>query len=396
MELKLIDESLTEDVVSSEPEKKKNTIIKVIGAGGGGSNAVDRMIEAGLSDVDFIAVNTDLQVLDKSKAKVKIPLGTKITKGLGAGGKPEIGEKAALEDRETIAKHLSGADMVFVTAGMGGGTGTGSAPVIAEIAKECGALTVAVVTKPFGFEGPIKMRLALEGIEKLKKAVDVLITIPNQNIFKIADKNLSAIEAFRIADDVLRQGVQGISELITKPGTINIDFADVKTVMENQGYAVMGIGKADGDNRAIDAAERAIKNPLLEDATIEGAEKILVNITASSNYTMHELNETLSYIYGKVSPNAFLIYGFIIDESLGDEVHVTVVATGGKSEKNLLKDTSSSLEVGTKPFSDIISSKDWDTILQPKGITNSNSSYLKSRNEEELLEVPTFLRRTGD
>lgn len=394
MELKLIEETQAEDAVTTEAEQKKITVIKVIGAGGGGSNAVDRMIEAGLTDVDLIAANTDLQVLNKSKAKLRIPLGTKITKGLGAGGKPEIGEKAALEDRETIAKYLAGADMVFVTAGMGGGTGTGSAPIIAEVAKECGALTVAVVTKPFVFEGPIKMRLALEGIEKLKKAVDVLITIPNQNIFKIADKNLSAIEAFRIADDVLKQGVQGISELITKSGSINIDFADVKTVMENQGYAVMGIGKADGDNRAIDAAERAIKNPLLEDVTIEGAEKILVNISASSNYTMHELNETLSYIYSKVSPNAFLIYGLITDESLGDEVHITVVATGGKGEQNASRDTSA-LET-IKPINNVISTKDWETIFQSKGNSSASAAYLKSRNEEELLEVPTYLRRTGD
>ncbi len=391
MELKLIEETSVEETAHIETASRKVTVIKVIGAGGGGSNAVNRMIEAGVADVEFIAANTDLQVLSQSKAKIKIPLGSKITKGLGAGGKPEIGEKAAIEDRENIAKYISGADMVFVTAGMGGGTGTGSAPIIAEVAKECGALTVAVVTKPFLFEGPIKMRLAMEGIEKLKKAVDVLITIPNQNIFKIADKNLSAIEAFRIADDVLRQGVQGISDLITKPGIINIDFADVKTVMENQGYAVMGIGKADGDNRAIDAAERAVKNPLLEDATIDGAEKILVNITASSNYTMHEFNETLSYISGKVSPDAFLIYGLVTDESLGDEVHVTVVATGGKGDQNTARAASTGLDT-LKPNNSFITTKEWDKILQAKDKT----SFLQSRNDEEILEVPTYLRRTGD
>jgi len=235
------------------------------------------------------------------------------------------------------------------------------------------------------------MRLAMEGIEKLKKAVDVLITIPNQNIFKIADKNLSAIDAFRIADDVLRQGVQGISDLITKPGIINIDFADVKTVMENQGYAVMGIGKADGDNRAIEAAERAVKNPLLEDVTIDGAEKILVNITASSNYTMHEFNETLSYIFGKVSPDALLIYGLVTDESLGDEVHVTVVATGGRDEQSNVRATASSIDT-LKPNNSFITTKEWDKILQSKDKT----SFLQSRNNEEILEVPTYLRRTGD
>jgi len=391
MELKLIEETSVEETAHIEGAAKKVTVIKVIGAGGGGSNAVNRMIEAGVRDVEFIAANTDLQVLSQSKAKIKIPLGTKITKGLGAGGKPEIGEKAAIENREDIAKYISGADMVFVTAGMGGGTGTGSAPIIAEVAKECGALTVAVVTKPFLFEGPIKMRLAMEGIEKLKKAVDVLITIPNQNIFKIADKNLSAIDAFRIADDVLRQGVQGISDLITKPGIINIDFADVKTVMENQGYAVMGIGKADGDNRAIEAAERAVKNPLLEDVTIDGAEKILVNITASSNYTMHEFNETLSYIFGKVSPDALLIYGLVTDESLGDEVHVTVVATGGRDEQSNVRATASSIDT-LKPNNSFITTKEWDKILQSKDKT----SFLQSRNNEEILEVPTYLRRTGD
>ena len=391
MELKLIEETSVEETAHIESTSKKITVIKVIGAGGAGSNAVNCMIEAGVSDVEFIAANTDLQVLSHSKAKIKIPLGTKITKGLGAGGKPEIGEKAAIEDRENIAKYISGADMVFVTAGMGGGTGTGSAPIIAEVAKECGALTVAVVTKPFLFEGPIKMRLALEGIEKLKKAVDVLITIPNQNIFKIVDKNLSAIEAFHVADDVLRQGVQGISDLITKPGFINIDFADVKTVMENQGYAVMGIGKADGDNRAIDAAERAIKNPLLEDVTIDGSEKILVNITASSSYSMHEFNETMSYIYGKVSPNAFLIYGLVTDESMGDEVHITVVATGGKGEQNIARATIAAHDT-LKPNNSYITTKEWDRILQ----TKDKTSFLQSRNDEEILEVPTYLRRTGD
>ncbi|MBN2874013.1 MAG: cell division protein FtsZ, partial [Spirochaetales bacterium] len=301
MTLRVVDEigafrrAESEPVVDERDEVEESqgntTVIKVIGAGGGGSNAVNRMMEAGLRNVEFIVANTDLQALGRSRAAVKLGLGAKITHGLGAGGKPEIGEKAAMEDRAVVSEALQGADMVFITAGMGGGTGTGSAPVIAQIAKELGALTVAIVTKPFDFEGKVKMRLAEEGIEKLREAVDTLIIIPNQHLLKIVEKRTPIREAFKLADDVLRQGVQGISDLITVAGEINIDFADVNTVMSGQGDAIMGIGTARGDNRAVEAAEKAVSNPLLEDARIDGAKSILINITGGESFTLNEYEE---------------------------------------------------------------------------------------------------------
>ncbi|MFZ4615675.1 MAG: cell division protein FtsZ, partial [Rectinemataceae bacterium] len=316
------------EIVENRQESASPTTIKVIGAGGGGSNAVNRMIQAGLKNVEFIVANTDLQALALSQAPTKLGLGTKVTHGLGAGGKPEVGEKAALEDREAIAQALKGADMVFVTAGMGGGTGTGSAPVIAQIARDLGALTVAVVTKPFSFEGPAKARLAEEGIEKLRQCVDTLITIPNQHLLKVVDRRTPIRDAFLIADDVLRQGVQGISDLITLPGEINIDFADVRTVMQGQGDAIMGIGRASGDNRAVEAASKALNNPLLEDARIEGARNILINVTAGEDFALTEFEEILSLITETADREFFQKPGLIIDPSMGDEVRVTVVATG--------------------------------------------------------------------
>ena len=316
MELRLVDDSEAfrrpEAVIPStrqDAPESNHTVIKVIGAGGGGSNAVNRMIEVGLHNVDFIVANTDQQALGKSRAATRLVLGAKVTHGLGAGGKPEIGEKAAMEDRAVIAAALEGADMVFITAGMGGGTGTGSAPVIAQIAKELGALTVAVVTKPFGFEGKVKMRLAEEGIEKLRQAVDTLIVIPNQHLMKVVEKRTPIKEAFMLADDVLRQGVQGISDLITVAGDINIDFADVNTVMQGQGDAIMGVGTASGDNRAVEAAEKAISNPLLEDARIEGARNILVNVTGGENFTLSEFEEIVSIITNSADPDALVKIG---------------------------------------------------------------------------------------
>ncbi|MCX7775460.1 MAG: cell division protein FtsZ [Spirochaetaceae bacterium] len=304
------------------------TVIKVIGTGGGGSNAVNRMIQAGLKNVQFIAVNTDLQDLNRSKAEIRLGIGTKITKGLGAGGKPDIGEKAALEDRDKIEQALRGADMVFVTAGLGGGTGTGSAPVIAQTARDLGALTVAVVTKPFTFEGKVVNRIAEEGFAKLKQAADTVIVIPNQNLLKVVDKKTPLREAFRIADEVLRQGVQGISDLITLAGDINIDFADVRTVMEGQGDAIMGIGVASGENRAQEAAERAIANPLLDDARIEGARNILVNVTCGEDFSLLEYQEVIDLITSRAAEDAHIIAGIVTDTSLKDEVRVTVIATG--------------------------------------------------------------------
>ncbi|MFI3257098.1 MAG: cell division protein FtsZ [Spirochaetales bacterium] len=309
------------------------TVIKVIGVGGGGSNAVNRMIETDIKNVEFIVANTDLQALSSSRAREKLGIGSKSTGGLGAGGKPEVGGQAAEEDMETLANVLKGADMVFVTAGMGGGTGTGAAPIIARIAKEQGALTVGVVTKPFNFEGRAKMRLAEEGIAKLHQEVDTLIVIPNQNLLSIVDKKTPVRQAFLVADDVLRQGVQGISDLITQPGEVNIDFADVRTTMQGKGDAILGVGAGTGDNRAIEAATAAINNPLLEDCYIEGAKNILINITGGETLSLIETEEIIDTIRHTADPDVELIYGQTIDHTLGDSVTVTVIATGFPTDK---------------------------------------------------------------
>ncbi len=306
--------------------------IKVVGVGGGGTNAVNRMIEAGLQGIEFIAINTDGQALLRSKADVRLRIGDQLTKGLGAGANPEIGRRAAEESREEIIKVLDKPDMVFITAGMGGGTGTGAAPVIAEIAKEAGALTVGVVTKPFNFEGKVRMAQAEEGIKELKERVDTLITIPNERLFQIVDKRTSVIEAFRFADDVLRQGVQGISDLITITGLINVDFADVKTIMDQAGSALMGIGVARGENRAVEAAKTAVSSPLLE-TSIEGAKGIVLNITGSSDLGLFEINEAAAIITEAADPDANIIFGAVIDDKQGDEIRITVIATGFNKKK---------------------------------------------------------------
>ncbi len=364
------------------------TIIKVIGIGGGGNNAVNRMINSGLSKIDFIAVNTDLQALKLSNAEVKIPIGTKLTGGLGAGGIPEVGEKAALENTEEIKNILKSADMVFITAGMGGGTGTGAAPVIAEIAKEMGALTVAVVTKPFDFEGKRKMQLADEGINKLREAVDTLITIPNQYLLRIVEKKTPIKEAFLMADDVLRQGVQGISELITETGDINIDFADVRTIMKGRGDALMGIGIGSGDNRAVDAATNAINNPLLEDARIEGAKGILVNITGGEDFSLAEYEEVVKIITANADTEALIIPGNTINSDLDDEVRVIVIATGFNNRD--LDDAGSKKDIEDK--NEIIDYKEW--IKLQEGISRETPSlFLTGRNYSDSdLGIPTVLR----
>jgi len=305
--------------------------IKVVGVGGGGNNAVNRMIDAGLRGVDFIAVNTDKQALFLSKANTKIQIGEKLTKGLGSGANPEIGERAANESRDEIAMAIKDADMVFVTAGMGGGTGTGAVPVIAQIARELGILTVGVVTKPFMFEGRKRMQYAEKGVENLKAVVDTLVTIPNDRLLQIADKKTSMLEAFRIADDVLRQGVQGISDLIAVPGLINLDFADVKTIMLETGLAHMGIGKGTGENKAEEAAKQAISSPLLE-TSIEGAKGVLLNITGGPDLGLQEVNLAAELIQSSADPEANIIFGAVIDENLKDEMLITVIATG--FEKN--------------------------------------------------------------
>ncbi len=371
----------------ADESQGSTTVIKVIGAGGGGSNAVNRMIEAGLRNVEFIVANTDLQALKRSHAHVKLGLGAKVTHGLGAGGKPEIGEKAAMEDKAAISAALQGADMVFITAGMGGGTGTGSAPVIAEIAKELGALTVAVVTKPFAFEGRVKMRLAEEGIERLRLAVDTLIVIPNQHLLNVVEKRTPIREAFQMADDVLRQGVQGISDLITVAGDINIDFADVSTVMSGQGDAIMGIGSARGDNRAIEAAEQSVSNPLLEDARIDGARNILINVTGGESFTLNEYEEIVGIITRNADPEALVIAGIVNDPDAQDTVSVTVIATGFDRTIKPKAPSAPVRKETTRDIDDLLSADEWRSIVEPR-----TKGYLSGRNDADELDIPTVLR----
>jgi cell division protein FtsZ len=373
----------------AEDNPSNITVLKVIGVGGGGSNAVNRMIAAGLKNVQFIAANTDLQALQMSRAEMRLPLGTKLTGGLGAGGIPEVGEKAALEDEGRIRDALSGADMVFITAGMGGGTGTGGAPIVARLARELGALSVAVVTKPFDFEGRRKMALAEEGIDKLRREVDTLIVIPNQYLLKIVERRTPIREAFLMADDVLRQGVQGISDLITEPGEINIDFADVRTIMKGNGDSLMGIGIGRGDNRAVDAATNAINNPLLEDAKIEGARGILVNVTGGANFCLSEFEEVLKIITASADSQALVISGTSINEGLEDQLKVTVIATGFNSESREVQKAPAAAE----QKGDIISYDEW--VKMRKGVASGKpaSDFLLGRNSREAdLNVPTVLR----
>lgn len=325
-------EADNKDTTLEQPLEK----IKVIGVGGGGNNAVDRMIEAGLQGVEFIAVNCDAQQLKKSSAPTKIQIGEDETRGLGAGANPEVGEKSAEESKDVLAEAVKGADMVFITAGMGGGTGTGAAHVVAEMAKQAGALTVGVVTKPFSFEGRRRFNVAEQGIANLKAKVDALITIPNDRLLQVVDKRTSMKDAFKLADEVLRQGVQGISDLISVPGLINVDFNDVKAVMTNAGSAMMGIGTAKGDEGAAAAAENAVKSPLL-DSTIEGAKGVLLNITGGPNLSLMDVNEASKIITDVVDPDAIIIFGANIDENMEDEIRVTVIATGvddGKTQAN--------------------------------------------------------------
>ncbi|MHC1683281.1 MAG: cell division protein FtsZ [Clostridiaceae bacterium] len=306
--------------------------IKVIGCGGGGNNAVNRMIENGLKNVEFIAVNTDKQALALSKATQKIQIGDKLTKGLGAGANPEIGQKAAEESKEEISQAIKGADMVFITAGMGGGTGTGAAPIVAEIAKSMGILTVGVVTKPFPFEGRKRMIHADMGIKNLKDSVDTLVTIPNERLLSMVDKKTTLVQSFRFADEILRQGVQGISDLITIPGLVNLDFADVRTVMVDKGLAHMGVGIGKGDNRAEEAAKQAISSPLLE-TSIVGATGVLLNVTGGADLGLLEINEAAAIVQEAADPDANIIFGAVIDEDLKDEIRITVIATGFEQDR---------------------------------------------------------------
>ncbi|MCK9217240.1 MAG: cell division protein FtsZ [Firmicutes bacterium] len=340
--------------------------IKVVGVGGAGNNAVNRMIAAGLKGIDFYCVNTDLQALNASQSTNKLQIGEKLTKGLGAGANPDIGKKAAEENLEDIKSILDGADMVFVTAGMGGGTGTGAAPIIAQVSKELGILTVGVVTKPFSFEGKIRKIQAEKGLLELRENVDTLVTIPNDRLLQIVDKKASIMDAFRIADDVLRQGVQGISDLIAVPGLVNLDFADVKTIMLGKGLAHMGIGKGDGENRGEDAVKQAIQSPLLE-TSIEGAKSVLLNITGGSDLGIFEVNEAAELVFQSADPDANIIFGAVIDENLKDEIRITVIATGFDSIKP-------SFLIGS------------DEVAADK------SFMQKSAYDDDDIDIPPFLR----
>ncbi|MED3725083.1 cell division protein FtsZ [Priestia filamentosa] len=379
--------------------------IKVIGVGGGGNNAVNRMIEHGVQGVEFIAVNTDSQALNLSKAEVKMQIGAKLTRGLGAGANPEVGKKAAEESKEQIQEALRGADMVFVTAGMGGGTGTGAAPVIAQIAKEEGALTVGVVTRPFTFEGKKRATQAAGGIQSMKEAVDTLIVIPNDRLLEIVDKNTPMLEAFREADNVLRQGVQGISDLIAVPGLINLDFADVKTIMSNRGSALMGIGIATGENRAAEAAKKAISSPLLE-TSIDGAQGVLMNITGGTNLSLYEVQESADIVASASDQEVNMIFGSVINENLKDEIVVTVIATGF-DDSNLTKAAQQSRPPLSQKYEreqpkreplkrEPAPKREEQPTSQQEYSRPSSQEYSRPSSQpsqsDDALDIPTFLR----
>ena len=383
--------------------------LKVVGVGGGGCNAVNTMIKAGLNGVEFVGANTDAQALAACSAPVKVQLGAKLTKGLGAGANPEIGRNAMLEDKDRIHEMLVGADMIFITAGLGGGTGTGGAPILATIAREAGALTVAVVTKPFLFEGKRRQRQAEEGLKELRKCVDTLITIPNQRLLNIAGRDMSLLETFRTADEVLLQAVRGISDLITINGLINLDFADVRTVMSEMGLALMGTGIAKGENRAVEAAQRAISSPLLEDITISGARGILINITGGADLTLYEVNEASTLVQEEADEDANIIFGAVIDESLREEMRVTVIATGfGRAEEKeeRIPESRAAAQEREKSvinFARKESNRDVPTFIrQEKGVeiqerpAKSARGRLSPNLREDEYDIPTFLRKQAD
>ncbi|PKN68647.1 MAG: cell division protein FtsZ [Deltaproteobacteria bacterium HGW-Deltaproteobacteria-10] len=370
--------------------------IKVIGVGGGGGNAVNTMIASSLGGVDFINANTDSQALGVSNAPIKIQIGTQITKGLGAGSNPEIGKQSALESRDEIRPFLEGADMIFITAGMGGGTGTGAAPVIAEIARECSILTIAVVTKPFQFEGKKRNIQAEEGIAQLRDIVDTLIVVPNQRLLSLGGRNLSLLEAFKKADDILYQAVKGISDLILVPGLINLDFADVKSVMSNMGIAIMGTGMASGENRAVEAAQRAISSPLLEDNTIQGARGILLNITGGPDMSLYEVNEASSLIQEEADEEANIIFGTVIDQNMKDEIRITVIATGFDNISKKKESLGNVTHLGGYRRDDLAT-----PAFIRRGKTQNNLNFTNMNINDETdnmsdIQIPTFLRRQAD
>jgi cell division protein FtsZ len=384
-----VNEQKNEQRIEQRNEQRLPAIIKVLGTGGAGGNALDRMIECGLEGVEFIAVNTDIQDLAKNRAAAKLQIGSRLTGGRGAGGIPEIGEKAALEDIDLIAGIVERTDMVFITAGMGGGTGTGAAPVIAKVAKDAGALTVGVVTKPFDYEARAKMSIALEGIRKLREVVDTLIIIPNQYLFKIVDQSTPLPQAYLMADEVLRQGVQGISDLINKTGFQNLDFADVESTLKGQGIALMGIGYGRGENRAREAVVNAVENPLLEDITIEGATRVLINITCSPNISLVETQEIVGYVTGKADRDVQEKHGIIFENDLEDQVKVTVIATGFQNTGP--RSRQGGVE-GVRPVEpDILGIGEWEKIQD----RSRQGSGLTHRNGRDDLDYPTVLRGRG-
>lgn len=358
--------------------------IKVIGIGGGGSNAVNRMIEAGIEGIEFLVANTDLQALKRSRAPIKIQLGSRLTKGLGAGADPGVGREAALEDTDKIIEVLEGADMVFVTTGLGGGTGTGGAPIIASLATELNCLTVAVVTKPFHFEGRRRMQQAEHGLRELRECVDTVITIPNERLLHTVDKGASLSDSFRVADEVLRQAVQGISDLITVPGLINLDFADVKSIMSGMGMALMGAGYARGENRAIEATQQAISSPLLEEASIQGARGVLINITGGSDLTLFEVNAASSIIREAADEDANIIFGAVIDENMHDEMKITVIATGFEKESVAVASVGQSATMTANAAR--YTARPADELPRP----------MMNQTRSDDLDVPTFIRKKAD
>ena len=363
--------------------------ILVIGVGGGGGNALNRMIDEGMSSVQFIAINTDAQDLENNNSQTKLQIGKELTKGLGAGANAEVGKAAVEENKEVIIQDIKSADMVFITAGMGGGTGTGAAPAVAKIAKDLGALTVGIVTKPFAFEGPIRKKRAIEGIKELKKNCDTLLVIPNETLLELADNSTTVNESFKLADSVLNQATKGISDLINKPGLINLDFADVKTVMYNMGDAIMGTGIAQGEERAVLAAQEAINSPLLQDANIRGAKGLLVNISGPEDMTIHELNDASSIIYEEAGEDANVILGCVVDNKLTDQVHITVIATGLNDEeypKYFETENNEKYTMLNKIKAETNNIQDEEN----KELENNKSNDLMSFGDE--LEVPTFLR----
>ena len=389
-------------------DNEKSAKIKVIGVGGAGGNAINNMIASKLQGVKFITANTDAQALDTSNAPVKIQLGEQLTEGLGAGANPDVGRQAALESEEEIREALKDSHMVFITAGLGGGTGTGAAPVVAQICKDLGALTVAVVSKPFSFEGKKRSRQADEGLESLKHVADTAITIPNDRLRGIASKSATMIEMFQRADEVLLHSVKGITDLIMMPGLVNLDFADVKTTMSKAGMAIMGIGSASGENRAVLAAERAISHPLLEDITINGARGVLMNITSSSDLTMEEMTEASDRIYNEVGEDAEIIWGTVVDDGLGEEIRVTLIATGiGGSAEPLSKDTHADVQlrgvVRDLTPADLQDAEDLEVptfIRHKEAVGESNKATYRGYRgivlDSNDLDVPTFLRRKAD